>query len=81
MTKEILDLVEEWENKIRTGATWVPIIELPPEEVWPELQQAQRPAAAPLKISEVLNYVLAIIVVVEAIAIVYLARKRRAGRA
>jgi len=81
MTEEILDLVEEWETKIRTGATWVPIIELPPEEVWPELQQAQRPAAAPLKISEVLNYVLAIIVVVEAIAIVYLARKRRAGRA
>ena len=81
MTKEILDLVKEWETKIRTGATWVPIIELPPEEVWPELQQAQRPAAAPLKISEILNYVLAIIVVVEAIAIVYLARKRRAGRA
>ena len=81
MTKEILDLVEEWETKIRTGATWVPIIELPPEKVWPELQQAERPAAAPLKISEILNYVLAIIVVVEAIAIVYLARKRRAGRA
>ena len=81
MTEEILDLVKEWETKIRTGATWVPIIELPPEEVWPELQQAQRPAAAPLKISEILNYVLAIIVVVEAIAIVYLARKRRAGGA
>ena len=81
MTKEILDLVKEWETKIRTGATWIPIIELPPEKVWPELQQAQGPAAAPPKISEILSYVLAIIVVIEAIAIVYLVRKHAAEKA
>lgn len=39
LNKEILDLVDEWKEKIVTGMTWVPIIELPPEEVWPELRR------------------------------------------
>ncbi len=38
LTQEILDLVNEWEQKIRSGMTWIPIIELPPEQVWPELR-------------------------------------------
>ena len=54
--------------------------EIPPEKVWPELQQAQRPAAAPPKISEILNYILAVIVVIEAIAIIYLVRRRGRSR-
>jgi hypothetical protein len=40
LNEDILALVREWEDKIRTGMTWVPIIELPPEQVWPELRQA-----------------------------------------
>ena len=31
LTKEILDLVKEWETKIRTGMTWIPINESPPK--------------------------------------------------
>jgi len=76
LNDEILAMVSEWEEKIRTGMTWIPIIELPPEQVWPELQQAERPAAAPSNVFETLSYVLAIIVVIEAIAIIYLARRR-----
>ena len=81
LNDEILAMVSEWEEKIRTGMTWIPIIELPPEQVWPELQQAERPAAAPSNIFETLSYVLAIIVVIEAIAIIYLARRRAARKA
>ena len=81
LNDEILAMVSEWEEKIRTGMTWIPIIELPPEQVWPELQQAERPAAAPTKTFETLSYVLAIIVVIEAIAIIYLARRRAARKA
>ncbi len=81
LNDEILAMVSEWEEKIRTGMTWIPIIELPPEQVWPELQQAERPAAAPSNIFETLSYVLAIIVVIEAIAIIYLARRRAVRKA
>ena len=81
LNDEILAMVSEWEEKIRTGMTWIPIIELPPEQVWPELQQAERPAAAPTNVFETLSYVLAIIVVIEAIAIIYLARRRAARKA
>ncbi|MCL7402337.1 MAG: BMP family protein [Thaumarchaeota archaeon] len=30
LTKEIIDLVKEWETKIMEGATWIPIVETPP---------------------------------------------------
>jgi basic membrane protein A len=30
LTKEIIELVKEWESKIMGGATWIPIIEAPP---------------------------------------------------
>jgi len=30
LTQEIIDLVKEWETKIKEGLTWVPIIESPP---------------------------------------------------
>ena len=39
MTQEILDLVKEWEGKIMDGMTWIPIIELPPQQVWPEMKE------------------------------------------
>lgn len=39
MTQEILDLVKDWENKIMDGMTWIPIIELPPQQVWPEMRE------------------------------------------
>jgi len=38
LNEEILNLVNEWKEKIETGMTWIPIIELPPEDVWPELR-------------------------------------------
>jgi basic membrane lipoprotein Med (substrate-binding protein (PBP1-ABC) superfamily) len=76
LNEDILALVREWEDKIRTGMTWVPIIELPPEQVWPELRQAggvtpQQPA----QIFEITTYVLAAVVVIEAIVIALLARR------
>lgn len=30
LTKEIIELVKEWESKIMGGATWIPIVETPP---------------------------------------------------
>jgi basic membrane protein A len=30
LTKEIIELVKEWESKIMAGLTWVPIVETPP---------------------------------------------------
>ncbi|MEM1976818.1 MAG: BMP family protein [Nitrososphaerota archaeon] len=76
---EILSLVKEWEDKIRSGMTWVPIIELPPEQVWPELQQAGGAAPQqPAQIFEIAAYILAAVAVIEAAAIVVLAR--RAGK-
>ncbi|MCD6235735.1 MAG: BMP family protein [Thaumarchaeota archaeon] len=38
LTNDILKQVDEWKEKIQTGMTWIPIIELPPEQVWPELR-------------------------------------------
>lgn len=79
LNDEILSLVKEWEDKIRSGMTWVPIIELPPEQVWPELQQAGGAAPQqPAQIFEIAAYILAAVAVIEAAAIVVLAR--RAGK-
>ncbi|MDW8021985.1 MAG: BMP family protein [Nitrososphaerota archaeon] len=43
LNEEILSLVNEWEEKIETGMTWVPIIELPPEQVWTKPLAAELP--------------------------------------
>lgn len=76
LNEEILALVKEWEDKIRTGMTWVSIIELPPEQVWPELRQAGGAAPQqPSQIFEISSYVLVTVVVIEAIVIAMLARK------
>jgi len=76
LNEDILALVREWEDKIRTGMTWVPIIELPPEQVWPELRQAGGAAPQqPTQIFEIATYVLVAVVVIEAIVIALLARR------
>jgi basic membrane lipoprotein Med (substrate-binding protein (PBP1-ABC) superfamily) len=76
LNEDILALVREWEDKIRTGMTWVPIIELPPEQVWPELRQAGGVTSQqPAQIFEITTYVLAAVVVIEAIVIALLARR------
>ncbi len=76
LNEDILALVREWEDKIRTGMTWVPIIELPPEQVWPELRQAGGVTSQqPAQIFEITTYVLAAAVVIEAIVIALLARR------
>ena len=76
LNEDILTLVMEWEDKIRTGMTWVPIIELPPEQVWPELRQAGGAAPQqPTQIFEIATYMLAVVVVIEAIMIALLARR------
>ncbi|MCL7393522.1 MAG: BMP family protein [Thaumarchaeota archaeon] len=76
LNEDILALVREWEDKIRTGMTWVPIIELPPEQVWPELRQAGgMTSQQPAQIFEITTYVLAAVVVIEAIVIALLARR------
>ncbi len=79
LNDEILSLVKEWEDKIRSGMTWVPIIELPPEQVWPELQQAGGAAPQqPAQVLEIAAYIVAAVDVIEAAEIVVLAR--RAGK-
>ena len=76
LNEDILALVREWEDRIRTGMTWVPIIELPPEQVWPELRQAGgMTSQQPAQIFEITTYVLAAVVVIEAIVIALLARR------
>lgn len=76
LNEDILTLVMEWEDKIRTGMTWVPIIELPPEQVWPELRQAGGAAPQqPTQIFEIATYMLAVVVVIEAIVIALLVRR------
>ncbi len=77
LNREILALVDEWEEKIRSGMTWVPIIELPPEQVWPELQQAGAAPQQPIQIFEIVAYVLAVVAVIEALIIVMIARRVR----
>jgi len=83
LNEEILSTISEWEAKILDGMTWIPIIELPPEKVWPELQQAGMPQAQPAFESfELATYVLAVVVIIEALVIAILARRlRKKGRA
>lgn len=78
LNEEILGLVAEWEEKIRNGMTWVPIIELPPEKVWPELQQAGGAAPQqPAQVFEAATYALAALVVIEAGIIALMAWRLR----
>ncbi len=82
LNEDILNTVKEWEDKIRSGMTWIPIIELPPEKVWPELQQAETPQAQQaFQVFELATYILAVVAVIEALVIVILARRLRKKKA